>query len=220
MTEHEPRRERIQDLVSEGVEVVFNPTTLLFESNSGGSIATFTPDQPRQLRQYIYKTGEKPTGNEFIFALETGNLVIMPNLRKFLAEVASNSDRRNTLRRKVSRVMEEVADGKTLGLWTDDEKFSLLPHRLTDVESRGLMRLETVGACACYRTEMSGFSVRSPQPEVLTNLSMPIGMSPHNIESDLQRKTVLAGAASVAWFAKNGFEANTGRSSAADHIDS
>lgn len=200
------------------MEVQFNPNTLLYELGDGTT--SFTPEQDLNLRYFVSKNKKKPTGKEFMFTTSHAELVVMPNLREFLAEVSKDPKRSRLLRLKVGRVMEEVAHGKTLGLWPDDEKLGTTSFQMTDVGSQGMMRLQTFGACACYRTEMSGFSVRSPQPEVLTNLSMPIGMSPHNIESDLQRKTVLAGAASVAWFAKNGFEANTGRSSAADHIDS
>lgn len=205
------RKEKLEDIIlSPGVDFSFNPTTMQFELGSGKKATTIDPsgDVDGEVLRYSIMEEKSPTGEEMVFLMTTGGMVLMPKIREFIAKTAEDYDKARVLNKMIGLTMASLEEGTVPDFSAITSQGSLdARHFLSEFTTNGTVTLKTGMTCACLGANegMMGLSY-PPGSNPREDISLPIGLFPHNLNTAQSRKIITAGIGTLAYFARNGFE--------------
>lgn len=199
--------------VAPGIELSFDPQRKLFILGKGEQATTLPLsdlDNPLDVFYINSDLQSEPT-EEDLLLINWGGLAVLPRMRQRLSELASDSSTAERMAQITNSSMIQVLKKirPDIKLPPMRKSTSAFYFRTAISPNEGRFFINTFGNCACLGPYPESHAVYVPdelQSDTTKQLDLPAGYSVHNIDFPGQMASLLAGAGTLAWIAKNGLE--------------
>lgn len=196
--EHEP--DFNEESLKHGISFHFDPERMLFVVNNA---LIFEPSKQRGFYAEMMDAKYSLPKHERVIQpddglkyIPFGPIVQLPYLRERLSKIYLNNKETQDIEEQTTYVMRQVYQKLNPNIeLPEDDKYSFISFRAR-IDQDGSFRLNTFGDCACLNPEYDPLFDYREDPKRLVNYDL------HNIDSDTQITSIMAGAGTIAWMVK------------------
>lgn len=202
MEERQPRN--YEKILNYGTPFYFDPEKMLFVAGNRDSQTTFSPFTSEgffkdmlNIRREGAAGKNEIEDTDVLLYVTLGPLIQLPLSRKILAEqIVPDENKKRELSERVRKVMRRVYQDLNPSFKLPLDRYDSMSI-FANFDETGKIRLNTFGFCACLNPDPDSMFF-----EYNHDINSPLSYFTHNIDSESQRMSLMAGMGTVAFVVK------------------